>query len=363
MNTPTSTLLDVRNLRTTFRTGRGGGRRARRAGDAPAVQAVRGVSFALSPGEIVGVVGESGSGKSVTAMSLLELLPDTATITVDELTLAGRSITGRTAKQKRDLRGKKIAMVFQDPMTSLNPLMAIGKQIEEMFAVHEKGTSKAERKARVLELLAEVRIPEPQRRYKQYPHEFSGGMRQRVMIAMAMALRPAILVADEPTTALDVTIQDQILRLMRTLQRDHGTSILLITPDLAVVAGLGSRVIMMYGGLVLEEAPTADLFNRPMHPYTMGLLASLPSLHAQPSARLESIPGTPPDMTNPGEGCPFAPRCPYARVRCAHTRPPFFSAGAGHRSACWLLDPSAPDTGTPFGPADGPARREVTRLP
>ncbi|MCL2653941.1 MAG: ABC transporter ATP-binding protein, partial [Propionibacteriaceae bacterium] len=263
-------LLDVENLRTHFRTGRP-------ADHLPDVQAVRGVSFSLAHGETVGVVGESGSGKSVTAMSVLNLLPDTATLNVGSMTLDGRSIFNLSRKDEQALRGKQIAMVFQDPMTSLNPLMPIGKQIDEMFLVHEKGMSKAERKQRVIDMLTEVRIPEPAKRYNSYPHEFSGGMRQRVMIAMAMALRPQVLIADEPTTALDVTIQDQILRLMRRLQIENGTSILLISHDLSVVAGLCSRVIVMYGGLIMEESPVADLFSRPLHPYTIGLLGALPA--------------------------------------------------------------------------------------
>ena len=347
-------LLDVENLRTHFRTGRP-------ADHLPDVQAVRGVSFSLAHGETVGVVGESGSGKSVTAMSVLNLLPDTATLNVGSMTLDGRSIFNLSRKDEQALRGKQIAMVFQDPMTSLNPLMPIGKQIDEMFLVHEKGMSKAERKQRVIDMLTEVRIPEPAKRYNSYPHEFSGGMRQRVMIAMAMALRPQVLIADEPTTALDVTIQDQILRLMRRLQIENGTSILLISHDLSVVAGLCSRVIVMYGGLIMEESPVADLFSRPLHPYTIGLLGALPALQTS-ADRLVSIPGSPPDMTAPGDGCPFAPRCPYARVRCEQRLPGYYSAGPGHRSLCWLLDPEAPASDSPFGEADGALRQGVTPL-
>ena len=347
--------LDVANLRTSFRTGR-------RADPGPPVQAVRGVSFRLERGETVGVVGESGSGKSVTAMSLLDLLPDTATVAADHLTLDGRSIIGLGRQQLRALRGRQIAMVFQDPMTSLNPLVPIGQQIGEMFIAHQRGLTRAERKARVVDLLRQVHIPEPEKRYRSYPHEFSGGMRQRVMIAMAMALRPQILIADEPTTALDVTIQDQILRLMRRLQTESGTAILLITHDLAVVAGLCSRVIVMYGGLIMEEAPVTALFERPLHPYTIGLIESLPSFQAD-SERLTSIPGSPPDMTATTPGCPFAPRCRYARVRCERQRPGYYSAGPGHRSMCWLLDPAAPATDSPFGAADASPRREVTALP
>jgi oligopeptide transport system ATP-binding protein len=349
-------LLRVRDLVTTFRPGRRG------AGD-PAVQAVRGVSFEVGAGQSIGVVGESGSGKSVTALSLLRLLPDTAVVQAGQLALSGQSIATLSPRGLRDLRGQRIAMVFQDPMTSLNPLMPVGRQIEEMLVVHHSGLGRAERRRRVIELLERVRIPEPARRYHDYPHQFSGGMRQRALIAMAIALRPALLIADEPTTALDVTIQDQILRLLRQLQVESATSILLITHDLAVVAGLCSQVIVMYGGLIMEQASVADLFARPLHPYTMGLLASLPALRAQAGTRLESIPGTPPDMTQPPPGCPFAPRCRFARVKCALQRPGFYSAGAGHRSACWLLDRQAPATDSPFGGADGPLRRGVVPLP
>jgi oligopeptide transport system ATP-binding protein len=343
-------VLDVAGLRTSFRAHRKGG---------VDVQAVRGIDVHLAKGEAVAVVGESGSGKSVTAMSLLRLLPGTAVIQADTMTLDGAPITDLSKKQVRDLRGRRIAMVFQDPMTSLNPLMPIGRQIDEMLVIHQASLNRTQRKARVIDLLTEVRIPEPERRYRSYPHELSGGMRQRVMIAMAMALRPQILIADEPTTALDVTTQDQILRLMRRLQLDNGTSILLITHDLAVVAGMCTRVVVMYGGLVMEEAPVGDLFARPLHPYTMGLLGSLPSLHPDDGSRLVSIPGAPPDMTAPGDGCPFAPRCAYARVRCERERPPYFVTENGQRSACWLLDAQAPDTDNPFGAATGEMRGGV----
>ncbi|MDR1512927.1 MAG: ABC transporter ATP-binding protein, partial [Propionibacteriaceae bacterium] len=285
-------LLEVSNLRTTFR-----GHKGKDGRDS--VYAVRGVSFAVGRGETVGVVGESGSGKSVTALSLIGLLPTTALVESDAMTLEDQSIAGLDKKALRRLRGSRVAMVFQDPMTSLNPLMPIGRQIDEMLLEHDKTLSRSQRRERVLELLREVRIPEAEKRYSSLPHEFSGGMRQRVMIAIAMALRPKLLIADEPTTALDVTIQDQILRLMRRLQLEHDMSILLITHDLGVVAGLAKRVVVMYGGLIMEEAPVARLFAQPLHPYTMGLLNSLPSVRAGSSEPLESIPGSPPDMTAP----------------------------------------------------------------
>jgi oligopeptide transport system ATP-binding protein len=345
-------LLSVNDLHVTFR-GRSG------QDSRNSVYAVRGVSFGLGRGDTVGLVGESGSGKSVTALSLVGLLPDTADVTARAITLADEPITGLSPKAMRALRGRRLAMVFQDPMTSLNPLMPIGRQVAEMLTTHERGLSRAERRQRVIDLLADVRIPEPDKRYKSFPHEFSGGMRQRVMIAMAMALRPEVLIADEPTTALDVTIQDQILRLMRRLQRESGTSILLITHDLGVVASLCSRVLVMYAGLILEEAPVDQLFARPLHPYTLGLLGSLPSARADTDEPLQSIPGQPPDMTNPPPGCPFVDRCQHARARCQTHRPPYYSVGAGHRSLCWLLDPAAPADGNPFAGVTATALAET----
>jgi oligopeptide transport system ATP-binding protein len=244
-------------------------------------------------------------------------------------------------------------MVFQDPMSSLNPLIPVGEQVSEMLWAHTN-LDKRGRTERVLELFHTVRIPEPEKRLNSLPHEFSGGMRQRVMIALALACRPEVLIADEPTTALDVTIQDQILKLMRALQAETGMSILFITHDLGVVAELCARVAVMYGGLILEEAPIDDLFERPMHPYTMGLLDSVPGVWQDKAARLNPIPGSPPDMTRPPEGCPFAPRCPYARNLCAKERPPYFTPGEGRRSMCWLLHENAPGADNPL---KGGARR------
>ena len=239
-------------------------------------------------------------------------------------------------------------MIFQDPMSSLNPLSRVGKQVEEMIATHEPKLSKQERQARALELFRLVRIPEPEKRYRSFPHEFSGGMRQRVMIAMALACKPEILIADEPTTALDVTIQDQILKLLRQLQEEMGMSIIFITHDLGVVAELCSRVLVMYGGMVMEEALIDDIFHSPRHPYTMGLLASIPNIKQDKSQRLTPIPGSPPDMTNPPAGCPFAPRCPYARRICLEQMPPYTQLDPTHRSMCWLLTPEAPAQDNPF---------------
>ena len=329
-------ILQVKGLRTSFLTSTG------------EVQSVRGVSFSLGKGEALGIVGESGSGKSVTSMSILRLLASTGRIKEGEVLFEGKDLTKIPQKQLWDIRGGKIAMIFQDPMSSLNPLARVGKQVEEMIATHEPNLSKQERQARALELFRLVRIPEPEKRYRSYPHEFSGGMRQRVMIAMALACKPDILIADEPTTALDVTIQDQILKLLRQLQAEMGMSIIFITHDLGVVAELCSRVLVMYGGMVMEEAPIDDIFHRPRHPYTMGLLASIPNIKQDKSQRLTPIPGSPPDMTNPPAGCPFAPRCPYARQICLEQMPPYTQLDPTHRSMCWLLTPEAPAQDNPF---------------
>ena len=330
-------ILTVDNLKTSFMTSNG------------EVQAVRGVSFSVKKGEILGIVGESGSGKSVTSMSILRLLADTARIKEGKIVFDGTDLLGLSKKELRQIRGEKISMIFQDPMSSLNPLIPVGKQVAEMIREHHPDRSKEEIRKEVLALFEKVRIPEPERRYKCYPHEFSGGMRQRVMIAMALANKPELLIADEPTTALDVTIQDQILKQLRELEKEYGTSIIFITHDLGGVAELCDRVIVMYGGRVMEEASIFDIFEQPKHPYTMGLLASIPDLHQDKSVRLMPIPGSPPDMTNPPKGCPFAPRCPYARNICAAELPEFTEVGENHHSRCFLLYPDAPaDENNPF---------------
>ena len=299
------TLLRVDNLKTSFMTSNG------------EVQAVRGVSFEVKRAEIVGIVGESGSGKSITNMSLLKLLPDTAVIKDGSVMFQGRDLTKLSMKELREIRGEKIAMIFQDPMSSLNPLIPVGDQVAEMIRIHHRDKSREAVKQEVLKRFVEVRIPEPEKRYHAYPHEFSGGMRQRVMIAMALANNPELLIADEPTTALDVTIQDQIIRQMRELKEKHNTGIIFITHDLGVIAELCEKVEVMYGGLIMEEAPIDALFEQPSHPYTLGLLESMPSIRQDKAERLIPIPGSPPDMTNPPAGCPFAPRCRYARNICA----------------------------------------------
>jgi len=330
------TLLRVDNLKTSFMTSNG------------EVQAVRGVSFEVKRAEIVGIVGESGSGKSITNMSLLKLLPDTAVIKDGSVMFQGRDLTKLSMKELREIRGEKIAMIFQDPMSSLNPLIPVGDQVAEMIRIHHRDKSREAVRQEVLKRFVEVRIPEPEKRYHAYPHEFSGGMRQRVMIAMALANNPELLIADEPTTALDVTIQDQIIRQMRELKEKHNTGIIFITHDLGVIAELCEKVEVMYGGLIMEEAPIDELFEHPSHPYTLGLLESMPSIQQDKAERLIPIPGSPPDMTNPPAGCPFAPRCRYARKICAAELPELQPVGEGHSARCWLLDPEAPSEQNPF---------------
>ena len=339
-------ILKVEGLKTSFMTSSG------------EVQAVRGVSFDVRKGEILGIVGESGSGKSVTSMTILRLLADTARIKEGAIRFEGQDLTKVSEKEMRAIRGQKIAMIFQDPMSSLNPLVPVGRQVAEIMKIHHPEMKPEQLKQRTLELFEQVRIPEAAKRLRSYPHEFSGGMRQRVMIAMALANRPDLLIADEPTTALDVTIQDQILKQLRSLQREYGTSIIFITHDLGVVAELCDRVVVMYGGLIMEEAPIEEIFANPLHPYTMGLLASIPGVHKDKSERLQSIAGSPPDMTSPPAGCPFAPRCPYARNICAAECPPYVQAG-GHRAMCWLLQPDAPAEQNPLYGKLAAAAKEV----
>jgi oligopeptide transport system ATP-binding protein len=328
-------VLEVRDLRTSFFTQDG------------EIQAVRGISFSIEKGETLGIVGESGSGKSVSSLSILRLLADTAKISAGQVLFDGVDLVRAPDRLLRDIRGRRISMIFQDPMSSLNPLVPVGRQVGEMLAAHQKADGKT-RFRQVIELLAGVRIPEPEKRYHAYPHEFSGGMRQRVMIAMALACRPEIMIADEPTTALDVTIQSQILALLKGIQAEMGMAIIFITHDLGVVAEMCSRIIVMYGGMIMEEASADELFNRPAHPYTLGLLNSMPHLEMDKSRRLNPIPGSPPDMIRPPPGCPFSPRCVYAKKICASQIPGYYRPGEGRRSRCWLLDKDAPEQGNPF---------------
>src|ERR687896_192636 len=328
-------LLEVRDLQISFST---------YAGE---VQAVRGVSFDLRRGETLAIVGESGSGKSVTAKSIMRLNPEANTIVQGgEILFEGEDILKLSQKRMQDIRGPKIAMVFQDPMTSLDPTMKIGRQITESLKEH-LGLSGQRAKERAIELLTLVGIPNPEDRVKQYPHQFSGGMRQRVVIAIALACDPQILIADEPSTALDVTIQAQILELLRELQEQLGMSIILITHDLGVVAHIAHRVAVMYAGKVVETGMLRETFYNPQMPYTWGLLASIPVPTADRSQDLIPIPGTPPDAIDLPKGCPFAARCPYAMRICEDEMPGYTTFSDEHRAACWLHHQMAPNVERP----------------
>jgi oligopeptide transport system ATP-binding protein len=311
------------------------------------VQAVRGVSFDLRRGETLAIVGESGSGKTVTAKSLMRLLPEANTrINGGEALFEGHDLLKLSERQMQNVRGSKIAMVFQDPMTSLDPTMKVGRQIAESLKKH-LGLSGRRATERAVELLRLVGIPNPEGRVKQYPHQFSGGMRQRVVIAIALACDPQILIADEPTTALDVTIQAQILDLLRELQEKIGTSIILITHDLGVVANIADRIAVMYAGKVVETGTLREVFYYPQMPYTWGLLASIPLPTADRSQELIPIPGSPPDMADPPKGCPFTARCPYSMRICADEMPEYTSFSHEHKAACWLHHPMAPNVEPP----------------
>ena len=303
------------------------------------VQAVRGVSFSLEPKDTLAIVGESGSGKSMTVKGIMKLLPKNGRISSGQVIFSGQDITTYRDRQMRRLNGSEISMIFQDPMTSLNPTMTVGKQIMEILREHEKISAK-ERRARALELLNLVGISSPEKRFSQYPHQLSGGMRQRVVIAIALACNPKVLVADEPTTALDVTIQAQILDLMKSLQSKISTSIILITHNLGVVANIANKVAVMYGGRIVESGTVDEIFYGAQHPYTLGLIASIPKIH-DGSGELKSIPGTPPDLIDPPKGCPFAPRCRKAMKVCRLYPPEYTKISATHCSACWLQHPYA----------------------
>jgi oligopeptide/dipeptide ABC transporter ATP-binding protein len=306
------------------------------------IQAVRGVSFALVAGRTLGIVGESGCGKSVTVQSLMGLTPmPPGRLVSGRARLNGRDILGPAAAQGAEFRGNEIGMIFQDPMASLNPTMTVGRQIAETLEVH-RGWSREKAGARAVELLDKVRIPNAAQRARQYPFEFSGGMQQRAMIAMAIACEPAILIADEPTTALDVTIQAQILDLLADLQRERGTAIILITHDLAVVARMADEVAVMYAGQIVEHGGVEDVFYRPAHPYTVGLQAAMPTNASGAEHRLRPIEGSPPDLFSPPVGCPYAARCPHAMRICVEQDPPRFHPEAGHYGRCWLLHQDVP---------------------
>jgi peptide/nickel transport system ATP-binding protein len=324
-------LLEVDGLKTYFYTRDG------------VIRAVDGVSFSVAAGETLAVVGESGCGKSVTSLSILRLIASPpGKIIAGRIMFEGRNLLELGDEEMRSLRGNKISMIFQEPMTSLNPVLTIGRQVAEVLSVHQSLSKKAAM-VRAIELLQLVNIPEPERRVKQYPHELSGGMRQRVMIAIALACSPQLLIADEPTTALDVTIQAQILDLMRNLKARTGAAIVLITHDLGVVAEMAQRVVVMYAGRKVEEAKVDALFAQPKHPYTRGLLRSVPHLSQENVAgglrpRLVEIPGTVPSLKDPIEGCLFAPRCGFVTQRCRAETPPIEHLGDGHYVACWEVD-------------------------
>jgi oligopeptide transport system ATP-binding protein len=315
-------LLRVRGLTTRFFTQDG------------VVHAVEDVSFSLRQGEVLGLVGESGCGKSVTGLSIMRLVPDPpGKIVAGSVEFKGENLLELNDDEMRQIRGNQIAMIFQDPMTAFNPVLTIGRQIAEVLELHEH-LRPAAAQARAVELLRMVGIPSADRRVRDYPHQYSGGMRQRAMIAMALACKPDLVIADEPTTGLDVTIQAQILELLRMLQRETGTAIIMITHDMGVVAGMCDRAIVMYGGRVVEEASIFDLFGDPRHPYSIALLGSVPRMDER-RARLVPIVGMPPDLIEPGAGCSFAPRCAFAHDTCLTNTPRLFTVGEGHTVACW----------------------------
>ena len=321
-------LLEVNNLKTYFFS---------RAG---VVKAVDDVSFTIKPGETLGVVGESGCGKSVTALSVMRLVASPpGKIVGGEIVFNGENVMDKNMDELTELRGSKISMIFQDPMTSLNPVYTVGFQIAETVKRHRKDMSKDQAWKRAVEMLDLVRIPDAKRRARNFPHEFSGGMRQRVMIAIALACNPQLLIADEPTTALDVTIQAQVLELMKGLSKEFGTAVMLITHDLGVVAGTCEYVNVMYAGHIVESAPVKQIFETPAHPYTVGLLHSIPRLDDQRGIKLTPIAGQPPDLLNPPTGCPYAPRCPKVQDRCRRERPELMPVGRGQQvAACFYPD-------------------------
>lgn len=327
------TVLEVKNLRLSFATPSG------------RLQAVRDVSFSLHRGETLALVGESGCGKTVTCRAVMGLIPPNAQVDGGRILLDGDDLLEKPERGMRKIRGGRIAMIFQDPMTALDPTMQIGRQIAETIRLH-RHVSRAEAKRRAVELLSQVGIDQSERRYHQYPHEFSGGQRQRIVIAIALSADPEILIADEPTTALDVTMQAQIIDLLRDLQRKLGMSVLFITHDLGVVANVADRVVVMYAGKVVETGTADEVFYDPRHPYTWGLLASMPTLSTD-SPTLYAIPGTPPTLIDPAPGDAFAPRNPYALEADLIAEPPLFRVSDTHYAATWLLDPRAPKTEPP----------------
>jgi oligopeptide transport system ATP-binding protein len=327
-------LLDIRDLHTEFRTGRG------------IVRAVDGISYTVEAGETVAIVGESGSGKSVSAMSILRLIPDPpGRITGGQVMFAGRDLMTLPEEAMRQVRGGEIGMVFQEPMTSLNPVLTVGRQITEVLEQH-RGATPAAARARAEQLLGLVGIADPERRLKQYPHQLSGGMRQRIMIAIALTCDPKLIIADEPTTALDVTIQAQVLELMKDLTRRLDIALIIITHNLGVVARYASRVNVMYAGRIVEAGSAAEIYHHPRHPYTIALLRSVPRLDRPRQTRLDPVDGQPPDLTRLDGGCSFRPRCRFAVAACAESRPALAPAGeAGHVAACFRAHELGAETG------------------
>lgn len=322
---PAAPLLQVKGLKTHFHTDRG------------VVRAVDGVSFDLARGEVLGIVGESGSGKTITSLSILRLVPGPGgRIEAGSIKFKGMNLLLKSDREMRRLRGAEITMIPQDPMTSLNPVFRIGDQIGEPLALHQKLTGKA-LVHKVLDTLKLVQIPSPRRRMREYPHQFSGGMKQRAMIAMCLSCQPSLIIADEPTTALDVTIQAQILRLLKELQAELKTGIIFITHDLGVVAGICDRVAVMYAGVIMEQANVHTIFKHPLHPYTQGLIASVPKI-GRKQGRLMAVPGQPPNLLNLGRGCRFAPRCVQAKPRCREEEPPAVWVAEGHKLRCHLAE-------------------------
>ncbi len=320
----THNLLEVENLATTFHS-RG-----------QKVQAVRGIDLHVEEGEVLGIVGESGSGKSVTMKTVMGLLPENAAVSSDKLVFGGRDLKTISREDYRKIRGKEMTMIFQDPMTALDPLKKIGGHLTEVILRHSD-CSKAAARARAIEVLGMVGIPNPEERMDQYPHEFSGGMRQRVLIAMALSCHPKLLIADEPTTALDVTIQAQILDLLRELKEKSRTSIVLITHDMGVVASICSRIMIMYGGLIAEEGLAEEIFYQPKHPYTKALLKAIPSANRKEGERLVSIPGLPPSLIEPPKGCPFADRCTQVMPQCRTEMPKMREISPTHKAMCHFI--------------------------
>ncbi|MDO4493635.1 MAG: ABC transporter ATP-binding protein [Clostridia bacterium] len=316
-------LMEIKDLKVSFFTPAG------------EVKAVDGIGYTLGYNEVMGIVGESGSGKSVEAYSIIGLLQEPGKVTGGSIVFEGEDVLAFSEEQMRDFRGNKVSMIFQNPMTCLNPVYTIGNQLEEALLCHNKVATREEARKRAVEMLTQVGINNAEKRIDQYPHEFSGGMRQRAMIAMALICEPKLLIADEPTTALDVTIQAQILELMKELQRKNNTSIIFITHNLGVVAEICDRVSVMYAGHIVEQGKVDDIFYDPQHPYTRGLLASLPRMDTDKHERLIPIEGTPIDLLKPPAGCNFGPRCKHCMKICLEKKPPFATVGDGHISACW----------------------------